>query len=306
MLQDKIKNGDAGILLYGLTPPKSNKDESDILRIAGIWRDRIQSIGVDGIVLYDIQDEADRTDDERTFEYIQTISPEIYYQKYLKTDIPAVIYKAVGKYDEIKFNEYLASLVPNSINVFVGASSKNTPIKLTLEQAYKISKKQSNRPFYGGVCIPERHAKKADEHLRVAAKTLNGCEFFISQAVYNLENAKNFIDEYAKMQTKKVPIIFTFTPCGSLKTLEFMKWLGISIPQNLQDRLINSQDILKSSVDLGLDIFNFLYKYALNKGISVGANVESISTRKVEIQASIELLNGIKHIINTASYAYKI
>ena len=120
---------------------------------------------------------------------------------------------------------------------------------------------------------------------------------FISQAVYNAENAKNFIDDYAKMGIKKVPIIFTFTPCGNIKTLEFMKWLGISVPSFLENRLKNSVDILQSSVSLSAEMFDFLYKYGLAKGVSVGANVESIGTRKAEIEASLELLAKIKKII---------
>lgn len=38
--------------------------------------------------------------------------------------------------------------------------------------------------------------------------------------------------------------------------------------------------------------------YAKNKGVVVGANVESISTRKVEIEASIKLLKDIKRSID--------
>ncbi len=132
----------------------------------------------------------------------------------------------------------------------------------------------------------------------MANKTLNGCEFFITQAVYNAINAKNFIYDYAKLNIKKVPIIFTFTPCGSLKTLEFMKWLGISIPPFLENRLKNSIDILQSSVSLSFEMFEFIYRYAKNKGVVVGANVESISTRKVEIEASIKLLKDIKRSID--------
>ena len=154
----------------------------------------------------------------------------------------------------------------------------------------------------GGICIPERHAKKGDEDLRVAQKTALGCGFFITQAVYNLENAKRFLDDYANLGIKKVPIIFTFTPCGSEKTLEFMRWLGIAVPQYFQERLFSAPNPLGESVRLGREMFEFLYKYGHAKGISVGANIESISTRKVEIAASIELLKDIKNIIKQAVF----
>ena len=112
-----------------------------------------------------------------------------------------------------------------------------------------------------------------------------------------MQNAKDFIDDYAALECKRVPIIFTFTPCGSLKTLEFMKWLGISVPDFLQQRLQSSVDILQSSTALCAEMFDFIYKYALAKGVSVGANIESVSTRRVEIEASLGLLKEIRKII---------
>ncbi len=93
------------------------------------------------------------------------------------------------------------------------------------------------------------------------------------------------------------PVIFTITPCGSSKTLDFMKWLGIHIPEHLEQRLKNSEDILDESVKLSLNIFEILYFYAKGKGIPVGCNVESVSIRKVEIDASIKLLNQVKEIM---------
>lgn len=257
-----------------------------------IRKKRLNSIEIDGIVLYDLQDESDRTDEKRTFEFIKTLNPYEYY-KSLELKIPGIIYKAVGKYSEAEFVKSL-NLDKNIANIFVGASSKDQKINLSLNKAYELRNKFAPKLCLGGICIPERHAVKQNEHLKVASKTLNGCDFFITQAVYNAINAKNFIDDYAKMEIKKVPIIFTFTPCGSLKTLEFMKWLGISIPEFLERRLKNSIDILQSSVSLSFEIFEFIYRYAKNKGICVGTNVESISTRKVEIEASIKLLNDIK------------
>ncbi|MBR8464208.1 methylenetetrahydrofolate reductase [Campylobacter sp. faydin G-24] len=305
MLRDKILNKHSGILLYGLTPPKAYLDVNELERIAGIWRDRVESIGVDGIVLYDIQNETDRTSDERPFEFLATIKPQIYYKDYLRTSVPAIIYSVVGNYNLKAFEKFIDSLEPNSLNVFVGASSSAVIPKLSLDNAYDLVKHSQKEINFGGICIPERHFKKGGEHIRVAMKTAQGCKFFISQAVYNLEHAKKFIDDYATLDCEKVPIIFTFTPCGSPKTLEFMKWLGVSIPAKFENALKNSQDILTLSVNLSLELFNFLYKYALSKGISVGANVESISTRKVEIEASLHLLDGIKNIIRNVNFSYR-
>lgn len=297
MLIDKIKNNEGGILLYGIVPPKEILEFEKIENLALLQKERIENAEIDGIVIYDLQDESARTLQKRTFEFIKTIDPDIYYSKFLKTSLPAIIYRAVGKYESEEFAKILEQTHSN-LGVFVGASSKNQPINLHLEGAYKIKKKVRPDMILGGICIPERHEIKKNEHLKVASKTISGCEFFITQAVYNAENAKNFIDDYAKLTAKKVPIIFTFTPCGSLKTLEFMKWLGISVPDFLEARLKNSVDILQSSVVLSAEMFEFLFKYARAKGVQIGANVESVSTRKVEIEASLKLLEKIKKIIS--------
>lgn len=77
-----------------------------------------------------------------------------------------------------------------------------------------------------------------------------------------------------------VPILFTLSPCGSLKTLEFMKWLGIGIPRWLENELVNSKDILEQSIVLEKRIFQELSDFALEKRIPIGCNIESVSIRK--------------------------
>ena len=67
-----------------------------------------------------------------------------------------------------------------------------------------------------------------------------------------------------------VPIIINLTPCGSIKTLEFMKWLGINIPKWLENDLINSVDILEKSIILSKLLFDELFDFALEKEIPLG------------------------------------
>ena len=296
VLKEKIRRGESGILLYGIVPPKICCSAEDLARLSKLCSRRINGCECDGIVIYDLQDESARTQQKRTFEFAGTIDPARYYTQYLRTDKEAIIYRAVGKYDEAEFREIL-SRGASELGVFVGAGSKSEENKLYLSRAYEIKNKVAPRLCIGGICIPERHEKSRDEHLKVAEKTASGCEFFITQAIYNVQNAKNFIDDYAALQSKKVPIIFTFTPCGSLKTLEFMQWLGISVPEFLQRQLRGSVDILQSSTALCAEMFEFIYRYALTKGVSAGANIESISARGAEIEASLELLKEIKQII---------
>ncbi|MBE0491037.1 MAG: methylenetetrahydrofolate reductase [Sulfurospirillum sp.] len=304
MLKDKIKNAQSGILLYGMTPPKAQHSQEELENIAQKHIQRVGNLDIDGLILYDIQDESDRTNMQRPFAFMQTLDPCNYAKNYLDAPLkfPVVIYKAVGKYDKTEFKQWLCERKGRNFHtVFVGAASKDTKVTIGMQEAYKLKKEVCEDAILGGILIPERHMKKHDEHLRVAAKIQNGCEFFVSQCVYDLMAAKKFLDDYATLikeqGVSRVPIIFTITPCGSTKTLEFMQWLGINIPTHLQERLKNSEDILHDSLKLSRDIFEILYFYGKGKGIPIGCNVESVAIRKTEIDASIELLHEVRKIM---------
>lgn len=303
MLTDKIRKKEEGIILYGITPPKIKHTEEEIKKIAKKHVERISKLNVDGLVLYDIQDESDRTDEKRPFPFIKTINPCEYSKNYLQDlKTPRIVYRAVGNYNEERFSAWLEETKQSQVHsVFVGAASHEQQTNITLKQAYELKRKVNDNLCLGGIAIPERHAKKHDEHLRVASKINSSCEFFITQCVYDLEASKIFLTDYAKYvkenDLEMVPIIFTLTPCGSAKTLDFMKWLGINIPNYLEEDLKESGNILEESVKLSRNIFEELYIFGKKRGIPVGCNIESVAIRKEEIEASVELLEEVKKIV---------
>jgi methylenetetrahydrofolate reductase (NADPH) len=298
MLREKIAAARPGILTFGVTPPKASDPEEKALARARATLERVAPAKIDGFVIYDIQDESARTSAKRTFEYSGTRAPEDYWRNELGAAVPAVIYKVVGKYSEDDLRSFLTALPRECATVFVGAGSSREKVRMSLKDAYTLRKGFPDA-LLGGICIPERHRKKGDEEYRIAAKCLQGCRFFVTQAVYNTENAKRFLDDYAALNVPKVPVIFTFTPCGSARTLEFMRWLGISVVPEYEREIMASPDPLSRSIDLCTDLFEFLYKYGLSLGIPVGANVESISSRKVEQDGAAKLLLRIRRIIDS-------
>ncbi len=303
MLRKKITDRQSGILLYGLTPPKNNHSEEKLLEISGRQKDRIKNMEIDGLILYDIQDEQERCSDERPFPYMKTVDPEVYSNQYLKElEIPRIIYKCVGKYTQERLEEWVNNAEDQTrFSVFVGAATGTQQVTVSLESAYKLAKNKSSNFFLGGVAIPERHEKKENEHERVLRKMENGCQFFVSQAVYHVEASKNFLSDYYYLCREKeiemVPMVFTLTPCGSVKTLKFMKWLGVSIPKWMENELIHSSNTLMQSIQLSKNIFEELLEFAAQKNIPIGCNVESVSIKKEEIDASVELLNDIKKLM---------
>lgn len=300
MLKTKIENKTSGILLYGLTPPKLHSDTEKIKTIAEKQKARIANLDIDGLVLYDIQDESSRNNAPRPFPFSQTLSPDAYNDTYL-TDlkIPKIIYKSVGKFSDQELNNWINTNASNiDYSVFVGTPSNKQKTALSLNDAYRINQQANQSITLGGVTIPERHTTKKDEHERLFNKIDKGCRFFISQCIYNINSTKNFLSDYyynALENNKEImPIIFTLTPCGSVKTMEFMQWLGIDIPQWLKNDLKHSEDILAKSVSVCKTIAKELLDYCYDKQIPIGFNIESVSIRKAEIEASIELLNAVK------------
>ncbi|SET17702.1 Methylenetetrahydrofolate reductase [Natronincola peptidivorans] len=302
MLKEKILRRESGIITYGLTPPKQRNTLEKIQEISQKQIERIQNLEIDGLVIYDIQEEADRIKDERPFPFLPTLDPGLYSNKYLEElNIPKIIYRCVSKYTQEELSEWMkVDTAQDKFSVFVGAASRKQKVNLSLQQAYHLRNEVNPDLLLGAVTIPERHIIKHDEHMRVIKKMENGCKYFISQAVYNVEASKNFLSDYyyycMKNQIEMVPIIFTITPCGSIKTLEFMRWLGISIPRWLENDLKSTENILEKSVDLSKEMYKELLDFALEKGIPFGCNIESLSVRKVEIEASIELVEAVQQI----------
>jgi 5,10-methylenetetrahydrofolate reductase len=167
-----------------------------------------------------------------------------------------------------------------------------------LTEAYGLARARDNDFWFGGVAIAERHARRGDEHERLLQKAAAGCRFFVTQAVYDAGATKSLLSDYARALRQSghrpVPIIFTFSPCGSLKTLELMKWLGIAFPRWLENELLDARDILETSARLCIDTWKEVLAFAREKALPVGLNVESISIRKEEVEASAALFSALR------------
>lgn len=306
-LREKIINRQPGLVFYSLTPPKVTTDASKLLTIAGNQVERLQHVPIDGLILYDIQDESSRTEKERTFSFIPTIPPEDYSKTFLsKLNIPRIVYKSIANKSKEQFSNWLQENNDIEYAVFVGASSHQQieETKFSLSDAYELRNHSFENLILGGVTIPERHRKKSDEHIRLFDKINKGCSFFVSQCVYNLNETKNLLSDYyyhsVETGHRPAPIIFTLAPCGSLKTLQFMEWLGIEVPKWLYNDLKHSKDILEASVTTTTHIAEEILAYANKKNIPVGFNIESISIKKDEIGAAHLLLKNVLALVKPA------
>lgn len=291
------------VLTYGITPPKVTTSPEKLREVAEKQVARISTLPVDALLVYDLQDESTRTDVVRPYPYVPCVPSADYALTHLSAlRLPKIIYQCVGPLGARGLQANLARFAEaGAATVFVGAASRSDAPLLRLEEAYAVRAAAGFDVPLGGVVIAERHRKSASEHERALRKVRNGASFFVSQAVYSTLESKNLLSDlsYACLDRglDVPPLLITLSPCGSLRTLEFLRWLGVDIPRYLENDLRRSRDILQTSLDVCTEILSELVSFARAKAIPLGCNVESVSLAKAEIEASVELVQRAHRLL---------
>ena len=298
-LTQLVSSRQSAILLFGMTPPRRTTAQEDVQRVADLTIERLAPLDLDGLVLYDIDDESDRNAEARPFPYLETMDPAEFYARYLGGwDRPVVIYRCVGKYREASIEPWLRQQDPGRVMcVFVGASSRDKPVLTTLPRPRRRGGIRARTCCSVASRSRNGTRSRGEEHLRLLAKQDGGCTYFVTQVVYDINAAKNLVSDYhytcRERGVEAVPVIFTLSVCGSVKTLEFLTWLGIDVPRWKENQLRNAQDTLDTSYDLCLRTARELREFCEQLGVPYGFNVESVSVRKAEIEASVALAGAI-------------
>ena len=295
----RIRSGRGDFVLFAITPPRQSTPAERLQEIARATVERLDHLDLDGLVLYDIDDERSRNPDERPFPFSPTLDPSDYRAGHLQSwQAPVIVYRAVGKYQREELRTWLTEQDPRrTLTVLVGAASSGTTPPVSLADAQALRTELNPELLLGGVAIPERHSRRENEHLRLIAKQEAGCRFFVSQVVYDLNAAKNLVSDYRYECESRglapVPIAFTFSVCGSTKTLEFLRWLGVDVPRWIENDLRHSTNPLAASLEEAQRTAVELIDFCRRLGVPFGLNVESVSIRREEIEASVDLASRL-------------
>ncbi|HEY5748624.1 MAG TPA: hypothetical protein VIU12_21285 [Chryseolinea sp.] len=264
----------------------------------------LRGLDIDALIVYDVQDESTRTNEERPFPFSSALDPFTYTSQYLHAlTIPKIIYRPASMFSKEELAEWLNGLKSNGFYpVFVGLPSPDFVPKTTLAEAYEIWRQDHEaHSVIGAVTIPERHAILKDEDVRMMDKVNCGVSYFISQCIFNVQYAKQTLDALAntcQARNRELPtVIFTLTICGSLKTLDFMEWLGIHVPEDIKLELKVCSNPAVRSVEIATEIAKDLIQYCQERSIPFGFNIESVAVRKEEVEASLELLETVNQLL---------
>src|SRR5690349_13904971 len=121
-------------LLYGITPPKVSSPEERRREIADAQAQRINQLPVDGLIVYDLQDESTRTKVERPFPFVACIDPFEYAYDYLgHVSLPKIVYRSVSIHAEAALSHWLTQLHERQgATVLVGAPADDHPMVMKI------------------------------------------------------------------------------------------------------------------------------------------------------------------------------
>ena len=262
-------------------------------------------LATDGFIVYDIQDEAGRTTVERPFPFKKTLDASWYASLFLEnTGKHCVVYKSVVEDSLNGFDQWIdEAVVKYGHHCFnlVGAPTSTRQYQGPTLQEAMIHMSKKPKCDFGCVAIPERHTKKGNENHNMVRKTEAGAKWFITQGVYHSKPIIKLIHDYASLCREKriapSKLIITFAPCGRPKTMSFIKWLGMDVPQEVEDRILKAEQPVAESVVLLCELLTEILEQTAGSGVPIGLNVESLSIFKEEIDAAHDLFQKLQCIL---------
>jgi predicted exporter len=298
---------DAGqpVFLYGTTPPRSGASPEQVLSAAEKLGARLGSLPLDGVVVYDIQDESGRTAQPRPFPFTATVDPRAYSALLRsRTGHATITYKALGALDEASWRAWLVESAQADMRLVsvVGRPTSGVQYALSLSRAVRIAAEHPARFMIGGVAIAERHTETRSEAARLLAKGVEGCSFFISQAVYHAPPTQRMLAEYLRdcrgAGVAPQRVVLTFAPCGREKTLGFLRWLGVNIAEDTARSILDAARPLERSIEICRDNLRRILDAPCAAAIPLGINVESVSINRDEIDATVELFGVLRETLS--------
>lgn len=149
----------------------------------------------------------------------------------------------------------------------------------------------------GAVTLPSRPA----EPERLFAKTVAGAFFATTQILYDTAGVKDLLLQYDALcknyRVQPATVLLIFAPIHDDGDLEFVRWLGIEIPEHVESSVLSdSEDVVESSINLSMNLYKEILAFARRKRLRVplGVNVEEVSRHNME--AALELARRISKL----------
>jgi 5,10-methylenetetrahydrofolate reductase len=276
--QDSLLHSVVPVTLFEVVPPAAAKPEA---LEASLHELQQLSGRVDAINIPEIHDE-DRPG-ERTSKFIERVEPRIIGSRIKRELAIDVVINRVTVHDaepERWFRETCGDWnIPNW--VLVGGESKKISYPgPNPAEAARLIKSLSLPASLGGITIPSR----VDEPERIRKKHSQGVDFFTSQVMFDSNDLVWLIQRLNGVEAR---IFISFAPISNARDLEFLRWLGVDIPRDLdrfllgseQDKAVAAETCLERSINLAQRILMDVFDNLPPDPPPIGLNIEHM-TRK--------------------------
>jgi 5,10-methylenetetrahydrofolate reductase len=275
---DALLNPAIPMTLFEVVPPALANAEAMEKSLAELRQ--VRSL-VDAINIPEIHDE-DRPG-ERTGKFIERVEPRVLGARIKRElGIDAVINRVTVHDAEPErwFRETLEQYeIPSW--VLVGGESKDIHYPgPNPGAAAKLVKSLGLPVSLGAITIPSR----VNEPERIRKKHADGVDFFTSQVMFDSNDLVWLIQRLNGVEAR---IFISFAPVSHQRDLDFLRWLGVDLPLDLDRFLLGSQSgtaapaatCLERSINLAQRILMDIFDNLPPDPPLIGLNIEHINRR---------------------------
>lgn len=292
-LEDKLLEPSLPVTFFELVPPASDKAASIDSTIAEVQKVRHL---VDAINLPEVRDE--NRGPRRTAEFVPRIDPRILATRILRELTTEVVVNHVVVHEpnqEAWFRKTREEFGVSYAILVGGESSKTTyPGPSVLDTAKQVRSMGLGMSL-GGITIPSR-LNEAD---RIRRKNAAGLAFFTTQVLFDSNDIVWLIQRLNGLEAR---VFLSFAPVSHPRDTEFLRWLGVDIPRDLDRFLLGEEagrDVspearetcLERSLDLAQRILMDVFDNLPPDPPPLGLNIEHINKRN--FAAALKMLDRL-------------
>ena len=274
-LRDKLLNPSIPLTFFEIVPPAAGKPEAIEATMAEVMKVRDL---VDAINLPEIHDESRGT--ERTHRFIERVEPRVLGARILKDLSTEIVINRVVVHDGDSESWFRETSEKFGIQHIVLVGGESAEIKYpgpTPTEASALVRSAALPISLGGITIPSR-PNEAD---RIRSKNAAGISFFTSQILFDSNDIVWLVQRLNGLEAR---IFLSFAPVSHPRDLEFLRWLGADIPQNLDRFLLqgeagSTESCFERSLDLAQRILMDVFDNLPPDPPPIGLNVEHINQR---------------------------
>ncbi len=300
---------DHAALLFEIVPPVEGNQKKRLRSHQKYISRLLRETDVNALNLPEIQNESKKGEKgKRRNPYKKRVSPRKYTRSLSAAfNTKYIINHVCVKHDPPKLEQWLLETHNqfdiSQIILVGGESSSERYDGLSVCEGNKLVKNYLNngkRKYQnetidptnftlGNICIPTRRRPDYDEPERMLDKFDAGADFFTSQIITEAETPISLLKDFSSLleqnQIENPPAIFwSFTPISSKKDVDFLRWLGVYIPERTEKYILGSENPASVSLETTQRVCEKLldFNHQLPVPLPMGFNISVMGLRNFE------------------------